>query len=148
MRTPIAMWTMLAWIGAAACGGSVPPPASPAVAPATFSEQVALGQELYGSQCAGCHGSSGEGGRAPRLVGFAEGALPLDPPAGRQVRNTQFKTVADVAAFVTQHMPPGKAGSLSGEQYWAILAFDLKANGIELEQKLDPAVAGTLEIPR
>jgi hypothetical protein len=34
------------------------------------------------------------------------------------------------------------------EQYWAILAFDLKANGINLDQKLDGALAATLTVPR
>lgn len=31
---------------------------------------------------------------------------------------------------------------------WAILAFDLKANGIERQQKLTPELAATLEVPR
>jgi mono/diheme cytochrome c family protein len=135
-------------LGLIACGGSAPPPASPAVPPATFAEQVTLGQELYGSQCAGCHGASGEGGDAPPLVGLAQGALPLDPPQGSKYRTTQFKTVADIAAFTTKNMPPRRSDTLSDVQHWAILAFDLKANGIELQQPLDAAVAATLEIPR
>src|SRR5687768_7323691 len=82
-----------------ACGGSAPPaeapssetaaapaaePLTPAAGstPATFSEQAAAGQQLYGAHCAECHGSSGEGTKAPRVVGLDQGALPLDPPAG------------------------------------------------------------------
>lgn len=119
-----------------------------AAAPATFEEQVALGGQLYGEHCAGCHGASGEGGdRAPRVVGIAEGALPLDPRAGSH-RTTQFRTVADVATFVVATMPPRAPGSLSADQYWAILAFDLHANGIDLDQPLTPELAQTLEIPR
>ncbi|MGO9837922.1 MAG: hypothetical protein ACLP1X_27370 [Polyangiaceae bacterium] len=35
------------------------------------------------------------------------------------------------------------------EQYWDILAFDLKANGIDLgDKRLDGALAKTLVIPR
>lgn len=117
-------------------------------APSTFEEQVALGQKLYGERCAGCHGASGEGGKGPRLVGLDEGALPLEPRADAKYRKGTFRTVADVAAFVTQNMPPGKGGALTGEEYWSVLAFDLKANGIELDKKLDGALAGTLEIPR
>jgi hypothetical protein len=45
-------------------------------------------------------------------------------------------------------MPPKAPGSLSAEEYWAILAFDLSANGIQLEQKLSPELAATLTIPR
>jgi cytochrome c len=118
-------------------------------APQTFAEQVSLGQELYGAHCASCHGDSGQGGDAPAVVGLDKGALPLDPPAKAKHRKTQFKTVADVADFVVQNMPAKKPGSLTAEQYWAILAFDLKANGIDLgEKKLDATVAPTLEIPR
>jgi cytochrome c len=144
----------------AACGGSSPPanqpktveehPAEPGPgeAPATFADQVALGGTLYGAHCASCHGDAGQGGKAPRLVGLADGALPLDPPAERKYRTGKFVTVADVATFVVANMPPKEAGSLTADQYWAILAFDLKANGIELKQKLDPALAATLTIPR
>jgi len=130
---------------AATTGGETPAP----VEPQTFADQVALGQTLYGEKCAGCHGDAGEGTEhGPRVVGLAEGALPLDPPAERKVRKTQFKTVADVATFAVQNMPPKKPGSLQEYEYWSILAFDLKANGIELPQKLDAALAPTLEIPR
>jgi S-disulfanyl-L-cysteine oxidoreductase SoxD len=117
--------------------------------PQTFEQQVVLGQTLFGQKCASCHGSSGEGtSQAPPLVGLADGALPLDPPPGAKVRTTQFVTVMDVAAFAVQYMPADAPGSLSTEQYFSILAFDLHANGIDLDQKLDAAVAETLVIPR
>jgi hypothetical protein len=46
-------------------------------------------------------------------------------------------------------MPPKAPGSLTAEEYWAILAFDLKANGIDLgDKKLDGELAKTLEVPR
>jgi S-disulfanyl-L-cysteine oxidoreductase SoxD len=118
-------------------------------APANFAEQVKLGQRLYGAKCAQCHGASGEGGEAPRVVGLSEGALPLQPPAKSTLRKTEFKTVMDVGAFVVQNMPPKAAGSLSTEEYFSVLAFDLKANGIDLgEKKLDAELAKTLVIPR
>lgn len=144
----------------AACGGAHPAEgggASDATnaagaesAPATFAEQVTLGQKLYGANCASCHGPGGEGtGDAPRVVGLKEGALPLDPPEKAQFRKTQFKTVMDVGEFVVADMPPNKGGSLSMEEYFSILAFDLKANGIDLgDKKLDAELAKTLTIPR
>ena len=117
--------------------------------PTTFAEQVSLGQSVYAANCAKCHGDSGQGSdEAPRLVGLDQGALPLDPPASRKVRKDKFETVADVANFVVANMPPGAAGSLSTEKYLAVLAFDLKANGITLQQKLDLELAETLTIPR
>jgi cytochrome c len=142
----------------AACGGSASPAenagsaaeAAPAAAPQTFAEQVELGGKLYGAKCAGCHGTSGQGtSNAPRVVGLADGALPLDPPASAKYRKVQFKTVADVAGFVVKTMPPKAPGSLSEEEYFSILAFDLKANGVDLgDKKLDGALAATLDIPR
>jgi mono/diheme cytochrome c family protein len=126
---------------AAAAADNAPPPQ-------TFNEQVALGQTLYGRHCAECHGAGGQGDTAPRVVGLKEGALPLDPPAGREARKSKFVTVGDVATFVVANMPPKKAGSLTPEQYWSILAFDLHANGIDLPNKLTPEVAASLTIPR
>ena len=116
------------------CGGA-PPEASapPGAAAAAGDDQVAAGGKLYGAKCAACHGASGEGADAPPLVGKA--ALPLDPPAGAKFRKTQFHTGADVFAFVKATMPPSKPGSLPDEEYAAILAFDLKANGVDLTGK-------------
>lgn len=129
--------------------GTAPPPSGQAAAPAHFAEQVALGQRLYGEKCAGCHGPSGEGAKGPPVVGLDRGALPLDPPPTAQYRKSQFKTVMDIAEFVVKAMPPNAPGSLSEEEYFSILAFDLKANGIDLgDKKLDAALAKTLEVPR
>jgi len=122
----------------AACGGSSGP------APATggnSGDQVALGAKLYGENCASCHGASGAGGKAPPLVGKA--ALPLDPPATAKFRKTQFHTGADVFAFVKATMPPTGA-KLTDEQYAAILAFDLKANGVDMTGKtVGPSTAAS-----
>ncbi len=114
-----------------------------------FEEQVDSGAMLFADNCARCHGAAGEGTeRAPRLVGLAEGALPLDPPATATVRTTQFVTVGDVATFAATNMPADAPGSLSVDQYLAILAFDLSANGIELEEELTLELAADLVIPR
>jgi mono/diheme cytochrome c family protein len=127
----------------AACGGGAGggEPTSPAEAagaePRTFAEQVASGQKLYGTNCASCHGTAGEGPNAPRVVGLEKGALPLDPPSGSKFRKTQFKTAADVAGFVVKNMPPNAGGSLKESEYWSILAFDLHANGVDLPAKLE-----------
>lgn len=130
----------------AACAGS-----SHATKPAAnFTEQVAHGQKLYAANCAKCHGDSGQGtDDAPRLVGLKQGALPIDPPASRKFRKSRFVTVADVAEFAMANMPPKKAGTLTADEYLAVLAFDLKANGIDLgHDPLTMAKAKTLVIPR
>jgi mono/diheme cytochrome c family protein len=148
----------MATAGCASSNESAPAtPATPATtaaaptsagAPTTFADQVAAGQTAYGANCAACHGDAGQGGKGPRLVGLAQGALPLDPPADRKFRKTRFVTVGDVADFAVANMPPGKGGSLPADQYWAILAFDLHANGIDLPQPLTAEAAKTLTIPR
>jgi mono/diheme cytochrome c family protein len=118
-------------------------------APTSFAEQAARGGQLYAAHCAECHGAGGEGDEGPRVVGLAQGALPLEPPPGRKHRKTRFVTVADVAAFVVANMPPKRGGSLPTDDYLAILAFDLQANGIDLgAQLLTMANASTLVIPR
>jgi hypothetical protein len=87
--------------------------------------------------------------KAPRLVGLKDGALPLNPPSDRKKRTMPFRTVADVARFVTVNMPANDPGSLSEEDYFRILAFDLRANGIDLgNQHLDMGLAESIEIPR
>jgi len=140
----------------AACGGAAPAPTDPsssapeASAPAdNFAAQAAAGQALYAKQCADCHGKNGNEGKSPPVVGLDTGALPLAPPPKAKLRKSEFKTVADIATFVVKTMPPRAPGSLSEEDYYAILAFDLKANGIDLgDKKLDATLAATLEIPR
>lgn len=144
----------MAAVALTACGGSKPEPAtqasaastgaaSPAaaVAPsAAQNDQVAQGQQLYGQNCAGCHGAAGQGGKAPAVVG--KDALPLNPPPTAKFRKTQFHTIKDIFDFVKANMPPNSPGKLSDQEYWAILAFDLKANGVDLAgKKLDATSA-------
>jgi len=126
-----------------ASAASTPPAGSPAaaVAPsAAQNDQVAQGQQLYGQNCAGCHGAAGQGGKAPPVVG--KDALPLNPPATAKFRKTQFHTIKDIFDFVKANMPPNAPGKLTDQEYWAILAFDLKANGVDLAgKKLDASSA-------
>jgi len=135
--------TSLAFVlTAAGCGGTQTPDGD------TFALQVERGATSYGTHCARCHGSDGSGASAPRLVGLAEGALPLDPPATREVRTEQFVTVGDVAAFASVNMPADAPGSLALDEYLAILAFALHANGIDLDQPLTLELANDITIPR
>ncbi len=160
MKTAIRMTALaLCILAPIACGGGVTPPPATAAAPAsggdsaglsptaTFTEQAAAGAKLYGAKCAECHGANGEGSDGPRVVGLAQGALPLDPPPTAKHRSARFHTAADVAAFVVKNMPGDAPGSLSEAQYLAILAFDLKANGVDLGAKhLDGAAAAAVVI--
>jgi cytochrome c len=125
-----------------ATGNEGGPPAT-ATAPAPASAATGLAQadrggKLYVENCAKCHGDAGQGtvsdkGKAPPVVGAA--ALPLDPPAGAKYRKGQFHTARDVYEFVKENMPPGMGNTLSVQEYLDIIAFDLKANGVDLSAK-------------
>ena len=105
------------------------PPEAPVPAAASAPEAAEQGATLYGAKCASCHGDAGQGGKAPAVVGKA--ALPLDPRPGSK-RGGQFKTALDVFQFVKTAMPGDAPGSLTDDEYRAIIAFDLKANGVDL----------------
>ena len=145
----------------AACGGSSggekveqpqpateqPQPAAEQPQPAageTADQQTARGGELYGKNCAGCHGDAGQGGaKAPPLVGGQ--ALPLEPRPGAK-RDARFQTALDVYTWAKAHMPPKAPGSLPDGDYVAILAFALKANGVALDQPLDGERAAAIKL--
>lgn len=116
----------------------------------SMNVQAMKGAALYTQHCAKCHGVLGEGTKkGPRVVDMDKGALSLNPPANAEKRTMQFKTVGDVARFVTRNMPADEPGKLSEEDYFRILAFALKANGVKLgDEHLDMSRAQTLQIPR
>lgn len=126
-----------------ACGGSAGKPAAAPV-PAN-SSQVERGAGLYLEHCASCHGDGGQGSDdAPPVVG--EGALALHAPAGAK-RDVEFATAGDVFRWVRVAMPGDDPGSLSDEQYAAILAFALHANGVDMSTtSLDEAAADQIRL--
>jgi mono/diheme cytochrome c family protein len=114
------------------------------------------GAALFEQHCASCHGQRGESvGRAPRIMGA--GALPELPPehnvnadtaagdpellrlraqtrpAGAPWRDP-FRSAQDLYRYVSTSMPlpADKAGSLSPQQYWAIIDFMLQAHGAQV----------------
>jgi cytochrome c len=96
----------------------------------TRDDQWARGVWLYSQSCANCHGENGEGDEdVPPLAG--EGALPASPREGSE-RNGSFDTAADVFDYVKKAMPPLDPGSLSDEQYYAIVLYVMKQAGIEV----------------
>lgn len=123
----------------AACHSSPSPTPAPAKGPLTAEAQIAHGKELYVARCAKCHGDTGRGtAKGPAVVG-AE-AFPLEPRSGAK-RDAKFHTAADVFAWTTKNMPEDAPGGLSTEEYLAIFAFDLTANGVKLTHPLDAATA-------
>jgi cytochrome c len=123
---------------------SEPPPQAPQAAPAAqvsadATAQIEHGTQLYVAHCAKCHGDAGQGtDKGPPVVG--KEAFPLAPRAGAK-RDVEFRTAADVFAWATKHMPGDAPGTLSTDEYLAIFAFDLTANGIKLDKPLDGPAA-------
>jgi S-disulfanyl-L-cysteine oxidoreductase SoxD len=97
-----------------------------------FDVQATRGGELYGAHCAKCHGASGEGGTAPAVVG--QGAL------------SRFADAAEVFTFVSEKMPGDAPGTLPEDDVLAILAFDLKANGVQPDEALSKDNAGEIRL--
>src|SRR5687767_12101017 len=110
--------------------------------PDTPQAMVERGAALFGDNCAHCHGASGQGtDRGPPVVGPE--ALPLDPRPGAK-RDVQFRTALDVFNWVKVAMPADAPGSLTIDEYLAIMAFDLTANGVTLEKPLDGELAASI----
>jgi cytochrome c5 len=131
----LALFGVTAFVACAHNEGAPAPAsaASGAAAPADAMAQAEAGGPLYGQFCAKCHGDAGQGtDQGPPVVGA--NALPLDPRPTAKARKNQFHTAKDVADFVLPNMPP-KGPKPTVEQYLEILAFDLKANGVDLTGK-------------
>jgi mono/diheme cytochrome c family protein len=120
-----------------ACHKTEPAAQAPTAGGATA--QIEHGKQLYVDKCAKCHGDAGQGtDKAPPVVG--KDAFPQKPRTGAK-RDVEFHTAADVFAWATKHMPGDAPGSLATDEYLAVFAFDLTANGIALARPLDGPAA-------
>jgi cytochrome c len=121
------------------CHKAEPAPKAPEAPAATATAQIEQGKQLYVEHCAKCHGDAGQGtDKGPPVVG--KDAFPLQARAGAK-RDVAFHTAADVFAWASKNMPGDAPGTLSTDQYLAIFAFDLTANGIKLDKPLDGPAA-------
>ena len=82
------------------------------------TQQAAVGAREYATYCASCHGADLSGPQAP-----------LRGPAFTSLGTDQGMSLATFFAFIVRDTPAGNMGSLSHEQYVAIMAFLLKENG-------------------
>ncbi len=94
------------------------------------SGTVDEGSELYLSKgCAGCHGTTGTGGIAPRLVKRDNGSAANPWAFGRilPIRSPYATTVWD---FINRAMPLGAEGSLTVNEVYALTAYLFFLNDI------------------
>lgn len=146
--------SLLAFLLACSQGSSAPPPPPPvekpiAAAPdpaelSALAVQVDAGKQVFAEHCASCHGDTGQGtDDGPSIAG--KHALPVEPRPGAK-RDVTFRTGADVYAFVAANMPADDPGTLTPEQYNAVVAFVLRVNGISLDKPFDGSVARSVAL--
>jgi cytochrome c len=116
-------WMIASVLGAGttvACSG-----ASGGAQPTNLAKAKQMpGASVYKRSCAGCHGENGEGvSSMPAVMGGADAG-------GR------FQTAAELFEYVSREMPlpKAKAGSLSAEDYWAVVNFLLVGRGSALPE--------------
>ncbi len=107
-----------------------------AISPITGDELPAgsgnadLGSELFMAKgCAGCHGTDGQGGLAPRLVKL-DIAVPDDPWRWGRVLPIRAPYAPVIWDYINRGMPLGAEGSLTADEVYSLTAFLLWLNGV------------------
>jgi mono/diheme cytochrome c family protein len=85
------------------------------------------GAEIYREKCAVCHGMTGEGKPADRLVGGV-GSLAGDAPVKTVASYWPYATT--LFDFVRRSMPLNEPQSLSNDEVYAVSAHILHLNGL------------------
>lgn len=109
-----------------------------------ISPQILQGEGYYSQHCAPCHGTmvTGEAqtvsGIAPSLLGdkFEEWA-----------KSSGNDNACALHQYISKNMPQGRAGTISEEKYWAITAFLLSKNGVQLPNNLNKSNSQEVVIP-
>ena len=109
------------------------------------SGSVDKGSELYLEKgCAGCHGTIGSGGMAPRLIKRDAGpnADPWDYGRVLPIRSPYATTVWD---YINRAMPLGAEGTLTPDEVYSLTSYlfflnDLVEDGTELNEKTLPQI--------
>lgn len=86
--------------------------------------QAATGAQVYGTACAACHLSGLQGSsEAPEL-------------AGRNFQNQWGdRPVGDLLMYTRRTMPPAAPGSISDEEYVAVVAYLMQSNGASHDEE-------------
>jgi mono/diheme cytochrome c family protein len=101
---------ILGIFGASAAWAATPPAIYTAA-------QATAGAAVFSQNCAMCHGANLGGGAGPALIGQAFAAA------------SSGYTVGAIFGEIAEQMPAGNPGSLTHDQYTAVLAYILQQNG-------------------
>jgi S-disulfanyl-L-cysteine oxidoreductase SoxD len=91
------------------------------------SGSVGHGREVFGQQCAACHGETGEGGVGDRLVG---GQGTLATPKPEKTVGSYWPYAPTLFDYIRRAMPQNAPQSLSNEDVYAVSAYILYLNGL------------------
>lgn len=88
---------------------------------------VAMGEQLYKTQCIACHGANLEGGIGPRLMG-GQGSLATDKPI--KTIGSYWPYATTIFDYVRRTMPFQSPQSLTNDEVYGVTAYLLSKNGI------------------
>ena len=91
------------------------------------SGSVSHGSEVFGQQCAACHGAKGEGGVGDRLVG-GQGTLGTPKPV--RTVGSYWPYAPTLFDYIRRAMPQNAPQSLSNNEVYAVSAYILSLNGL------------------
>ena len=119
---------------------------------------AASGGPIYARQCAVCHGRSGEGGVADRLVGYAPESTPPFGPRYEEWRGdgpdvpysvgNYWPYATTLFDYVRRAMPSDAPGTLEADEVYGLVAWILAENGlIAADAVLNAATLPAVEMP-
>ena len=92
------------------------------------------GAKVYARGCAGCHGATGTGGRAPVLKGTA--APNVDTWKRGRILPIRSPFATTVWDYINRAMPLNREGTLTADEVYALTAFLLYINDVIPEDEL------------
>ena len=119
---------------------------------------AASGAPVYAAQCAVCHGASGEGGIADRLVGYTPETTPPFGPRYEEWRGdgpdvpysvgNYWPYATTLFDYIRRAMPSDAPGSLEPDQVYGLVAWILAENGlIAADAVMNAATLPAVEMP-
>ena len=101
---------------------------------------AAGGAPIYAQQCAVCHGQTGEGGIADRLVGYTPETAPPFGPRYEEWRGdgpdvpysvgNYWPYATTLFDYIRRAMPSDAPGTLEADQVYGLVAWILAENGL------------------
>jgi len=109
------------------------------------SGSVSHGSEVFGQQCAACHGAKGEGGVGDRLVG-GQGTLGTPKPV--RTVGSYWPYAPTLFDYIRRAMPQNAPQSLSNNDVYAVSAYILSLNGLlPADATLDAKSLAAIKMP-